>query len=252
MTPITYTYVISIKRIKSPYLKNIPYQIMCNDRFTCNLRSGETYRQGYYSDDIGHVFKVIANTEDGVLTSNEIFIPYESDNVAFEIITERDEHNRYALKIIQIPFVLPEVIPLSSLRGIDNGNIMYENPEGKIQMISLQAAYDGWKDYMVSYTTKPKYIGNHTVDNPNELCFYMNRPININFFNASDKDLEKWKEILEKARDLGYEIFDLDKDQYIEDIYKPMKEKILLTPKNGTEEETSEDDILKILFYRNK
>ena len=88
MTPITYTYEISIKRAKSRYLKKVPYKIMCGVFMESSLYPGESYNQRYYSNYTGHIFKVIVSTKQGDIESNEIFIPFESKDVSFEIITE--------------------------------------------------------------------------------------------------------------------------------------------------------------------
>ena len=81
---------------------------------------------------------------------------------------------------------------------------------------------------MVSANYKPKYIGNYTHKSVYEINLYTNHPISINFFEASDKDFEKWNIILEKVRASGYEILDLD-GNYIEEHLKRVKEKILHT-----------------------
>lgn len=228
MQPRMYTYEITIKRKKSRYLKNIPYKIMCFNRCIYDLIPGATYKEGYYSIDPGHTFKVVANTKKGALVSNEIFIPYRSDDVAFEIITEHDRRQGYSLKLVQVPFERPTVIKLSSFIGIKNKGILYTDHEGVTQTIMLRELHRGWKQYMVFSNYKPKYIGNYTHKNPYEINLYTNHPITINFFDASDKDFEKWNIILEKVSASGYEILDLD-GNYIEDHLKRVKEKILHT-----------------------
>lgn len=135
MTPIIYTYKISIKRVRSHYLNNIPYQIICLGGLAGSLLPGETYEKNYYSNDDGHVFKVVANTKYGYITSNEIFIPYKSDDVAFEIITERDDNNAIVLRMVQVPLFDSEVIRFSSLVEINEKSIIYRDPEGNLKKL---------------------------------------------------------------------------------------------------------------------
>jgi len=120
------------------------------------------------------------------------------------------------------------VVPLSSIIGIENKGILYADQDGITHTISLGEAYKGWKKYMVYSATTPKYMGNYSIKNPQDIFLYTDRPITIDFFHASEKDFDKWTSILEKARSLGYDIFDLDGDRYIENHLKRIKEQILL------------------------
>ena len=74
---------------------------MCGVFMECSLYPNESYNQRYYSNYTGHIFKVVASTNQGDIESNEIFIPFQSNDVAYEIITEYNKQQGYALKLIQ-------------------------------------------------------------------------------------------------------------------------------------------------------
>ena len=232
-SPVDYTDRIVIKRVKSRYLENIPYEYSFNDiycqknfgsGFTETLLPGQLSDMNFYREpgDCSSKLKIIAKTPNGIVESNALIIPTPraNQNLAFEIRTKGPKQ----IYLVEIPF-REEIIPLSRVADVDTEGIIYNGENGEQKKIMFPEAHKAWKECTVSNCSKPKYIASCSESYPCELRFFTENRENIYFFNGDDH-FKRWKQLLKKIRGYGYDIFD-DGRPDVEDSAKYSKENIL-------------------------
>lgn len=231
-TPIHYSDRIVIKRVKSVYLENIPYEILSSDIprsegfsniYGGTLISGQLYDYSFYRDpwDEGRKLKIIAKTPKGIVESNTLVLPAapQDQSFAFEIITKGNKQ----IYLVEVPF-REEIIPLSRVTGVDKKGIIYNSENGEQKKILFSEAYEAWKECMGYRNTKPKYIGNCSEWFPSELRLFAQGLQAISFWDE-EEHFERWEKLVKEMRSFGYDIFDagrVDAEGYA----KYIKEKI--------------------------
>lgn len=232
-SPIYYIDRIVIKRERSAYLEDIPYEY---EYFFIepyqNIRYGSKGRlfPGQLSDiryqrnyrDCGRTLKIIAKTAHGNVESNTLVLPNARahQHLSFKIITKGNRQ----IYLVEVPFQ-EEIIPLSCVTEVDEDGIIFNGDNGEQKKILFTEAYDGWKECMGFKDTEQKYIANCSEGHLYELRFFTKNRENISFWNGEDY-FKRWKKLIKKIKRYGYDIFDSGKAT-VEGTAKHIKENIL-------------------------